>query len=97
MNKKIVASSWTQTDVDVSCQQLGFQTGNFSFVSWATNDTSYMLYHKPSCTGQEQNIMDCPGSKSIKIGSRICSMYLCLSSSKELIILQRLVYQRFAV
>ena len=66
--------SWTQTDTDVTCRQLGFKNGTFSFVSFATNDSMYMLYHKPECQGHEGRITDCPGSARIQIGSRICGM-----------------------
>lgn len=68
----IVVFSWTQTDTDVACQQLGFETGNFSFIAFALNDSSYMLYYRPNCVGNESSIMDCPGSQNIQIGSGIC-------------------------
>ena len=64
--------SWTQTDTNITCRQLGFKNGTFSFVSFATNDSMYMLYHKPDCRGYEDHIMDCSGSARIQIGSRIC-------------------------
>jgi Scavenger receptor cysteine-rich domain len=69
----VVMDSWTDTDVNVACQQLGFLTGNFSFVSWARNDSLYMLYHKPACSGSELSVLDCPAASNICIGSRICS------------------------
>ena len=59
-------------DVKVACQLLGFQWGNFSFMSWARNDTLFMLYHRPQCIGEEKHIMECPGAANIEIGSRIC-------------------------
>jgi len=64
--------SWTTADVTVACQQLGFRTGNFSFLPYARNESSYMLYLEPSCAGDETNILDCPGSRNIRIGSKIC-------------------------
>ncbi len=64
--------SWTDIDTNVACQQLGFRSGNFSFLSWSTNDTDYMLYHKPMCTGTERNMVQCPGAAGIQIGHKIC-------------------------
>ncbi len=58
----------------MTCAQLGFKNGTFSFVSFATNDSMYMLYHKPECRGDENHIMDCPGSARVQIGSRICGV-----------------------
>ncbi|KAI0230770.1 hypothetical protein LSAT2_018882 [Lamellibrachia satsuma] len=66
------SQNWTQTDTDVACRQLGFLEGIFSFVSWARNDSRFMLYHQPDCSGSESNILDCAGSQRIQIGSRIC-------------------------
>ena len=65
--------SWTEADTTVACRQLGFDHGNFSFFSWSTNDSMFMLYHKPNCNGDEQSVLKCPGVGNIKIGSRICS------------------------
>lgn len=64
--------SWTDVDTNITCRKLGFNGGTFEFVSFAQNDSSYMLYYKPECLGDENDIMDCPGSRGIKIGSRIC-------------------------
>ena len=63
-------------DVNVACQQLGFRAGNFSFLPWARNDSSYMLYLEPGCVGDESNILNCPGSRNIRIGSKICRQYM---------------------
>jgi len=70
--------SWTMADVNVACQQLGFRTGNFTFLPWARNDSSYMLYLKPSCVGSEASILDCPGARDIRIGSKICRQFIFL-------------------
>ena len=71
--------------MDVACRQLGFKTGNFSFLSWARNDSSFMLFHRPSCSGSERHIMDCPGSAGIKIGSRICGECSVLNLSVSVV------------
>jgi len=73
--------SWTMADVNVTCQQLGFRSGNFSFLPWARNDSSYMLYLEPNCIGNESNILDCPGSRNIRIGSKICCQFLLINWS----------------
>ena len=69
----------------MACQQLGFEWGNFSFISWARNDTLNMLYHRPECTGEETHLMDCPRAHTIEIGTNICGEYfksICLKKLK---------------
>jgi len=68
----VYVCSWTTADVNVACQQLGFRKGNFSFLPYARNESSYMLYLEPNCAGDEANILDCPGARNIRIGSKIC-------------------------
>ena len=67
--------SWTDVDVNVTCQELGFAGGMFNFFSWARNDSRFMLVYKPDCQGGESRLMDCPGSQNAKIGSRICGKF----------------------
>ncbi|CAH1792063.1 unnamed protein product [Owenia fusiformis] len=64
--------NWTQIDVNTTCHHLGFLTGNFTFEELARNDTVYMQYEQPNCTGSEANLFQCPGARNIKLGGRIC-------------------------
>lgn len=52
---------------------MGYAKGNFSgFLSYATNDSYFMLLRQPNCTGREQSILDCSGKKTVQIGSNAC-------------------------
>ena len=74
--KMSVFFSWTDVDANVTCRQLGFNGGEFSFLSWAMNDTTYMLYYKPQCEGTEDRVVECPGYRGIQIGSKICGEHI---------------------
>lgn len=65
-------NNFTAIDLNVTCRHLGFVYGNFTYHSFTRNETDYMLFEKPTCTGSENNLLDCPGSKDIKYGATIC-------------------------
>ena len=79
--------SWTDIDVNVTCRQLGFNGGFFRFLSYAGNDSLYMLYHRPQCVGDESDILLCPGRNEIKIGSRTCGKHIRDSSHVGLVVI----------
>lgn len=72
--------SWTTEDVNVACKQLGFERGvsfreyhnGFAFLAYPSNNSHYMLFHKPNCSGNEFSLKDCPGYGNVQIGSKIC-------------------------
>lgn len=66
--------SFTEIDANVTCRHLGFLKGNFTYHSFARNLTDYILWEKPDCRGAENNLFDCPGANSIRIGRHICGM-----------------------
>ena len=64
--------SFTDKDLDVTCHHLGFLMGNFTYHSFADNLTNYILWEKPSCTGTEDSLFDCPGVLRIQHGAHVC-------------------------
>lgn len=65
-------NNFTAIDLNVTCRHLGFVYGNFTYHSFTRNETDYMLFEKPACTGSENSLFDCPGNKNIKYGATIC-------------------------
>ncbi|XP_074661276.1 protein bark beetle-like [Tubulanus polymorphus] len=64
--------NWTKESSDVACRQLGFEAGNFTFEPVADNETYYMLFENPQCSGLESSLYACPGMKSISLGKHVC-------------------------
>ncbi|KAL3873370.1 hypothetical protein ACJMK2_036499 [Sinanodonta woodiana] len=65
-------NNYTGIDVNATCRHLGFVYGNFTYHSFAQNETDYMMYEKPGCLGSENSLFDCPGKNNVKIGAHIC-------------------------
>ena len=72
MTRLISTCSFTEIDLNVTCRQLGFVYGNFTYHSFARNETDYMLFEKPGCIGSENSLFECPGYKDIKYGATMC-------------------------
>jgi hypothetical protein len=64
--------NWTETDVNVTCQSLGFSNGTFYYYSTANNLTSHMKLFMPRCSGNENNLFECPGSIDPELGLTVC-------------------------
>ena len=77
--KSVFLCSFSAVDLNVTCRHLGFVYGNFTYHSFTRNETNYMLFEKPACTGSENSLFDCPGSKNIKYGASVCSKFLLIS------------------
>ena len=65
-------SSFTEIDLNVTCRHLGFAYGNFTYHSFARNETDYMVFEKPACRGSENSLFECPGKINIKAGPNVC-------------------------
>ncbi|KAL3873372.1 hypothetical protein ACJMK2_036501 [Sinanodonta woodiana] len=57
-------NNYTGIDVNATCLHLGFVYGNFTYHSFAQNETDYMIYEKPGCLGSENSLFDCPGKNN---------------------------------
>lgn len=67
--------SWTRSDMETACRQLGFQGGNFfNWFNRQMPQTSRLLYEEPKCLGTERSLFDCQWA-SRQLGSGVCDYH----------------------
>ncbi len=71
-------SSWTETDVNITCKSMGFSNGTYYYYAPANNLTSHMKVYMPGCSGHEKNLFECPGTAYPELGLTACGNYSIL-------------------
>lgn len=69
------SKNWTQTDIKVVCNQLGFSEGQWYHWFHKYNDSRQFLYENPNCNGVERSVQDCPNWNERRVGSGICDYH----------------------
>lgn len=70
--------SWTQTDLQTACRQMGYQGGAW----WAWLDKQpgpsqpRLLLEQPRCSGTERGLDQCASWTSKQLGSGVCGEYI---------------------
>ena len=76
-------------DANVTCRQLGFVGGNFTYHSFSRNQTEYMMFKKPACRGHENSLFECIGKDAISVGTHICGKILenvCINRISKMVL-----------
>ena len=64
--------NWTEVDANVTCKSMGYSNGTFYNYAPSNNLTSHMKIFLPQCTGREQNLFECIGTKNPELGLSVC-------------------------
>ncbi|CAM1311440.1 Uncharacterised protein g5687 [Pycnogonum litorale] len=71
------SKNWTDSDMNVACQQLGFSGGHFYRWYERSNDTKQLLYESPNCTSNRKSLFDCQWQQR-QMGSGVCDDHMDL-------------------
>ncbi|KAL3315829.1 hypothetical protein Ciccas_005532 [Cichlidogyrus casuarinus] len=69
---------WSQIDVNVACQELGYAEGTFAFeldyLGYKIRDPFMpaLLWKQPNCTGQETSLLDCD-QMELSADAKVCA------------------------
>lgn len=70
--------SWTQVDANITCKSLGYSNGTFYNYAPTNNLTSHMKIFLPQCTGKEQHLFECIGTKNPELGLSVCGKHFLI-------------------
>ncbi|XP_076338817.1 protein bark beetle-like [Tachypleus tridentatus] len=69
------SKNWTETDLQVACQQLGYTGGVIYHWFHKSSSSSQLLYENPNCTGSESSLSECPLWSQRQLGSGVCDYH----------------------
>ncbi|XP_067119939.1 protein bark beetle [Centruroides vittatus] len=69
------SKNWTEVDLQVICQQLGFSGGSIYHWFQRNKADSQLMYQNPNCSGRELSISECPNWNKRKLGNGICDFH----------------------